>query len=69
MLNTPGINANPEPMGRWLTTPEIMGYLKIKSRQTLSKWVKLGHIHAHKRTGVWIYDRISADKWLESETY
>jgi hypothetical protein len=61
--------ANLVPVGRWLTMDEAMRYAKVKSRNTMMKWINGGHVYAHKRTGEWIIDRQSIDKWFESEIY
>lgn len=53
--------------GRWLTLPEAMAYAKVRSPDTIRRWIKEGHIHAHKRTGQWIVDRTSIDDWYGME--
>jgi len=53
--------------GRWLTFPEAMLYAKVKSRDTMRKWIDNGYIYAHKRSGQWIIDRQSIDDWFLSE--
>jgi len=52
--------------GRWLSIDEAMAYAKVKSRSTIMVWINKGHIYAHKRTGSWIVDRESIDKWYQS---
>ena len=56
-------NATPMPIGRWLTLKEAMTYAKVKSVNTIKKWIAEGYIYAHKRTGSWIVDRQSIDDW------
>jgi hypothetical protein len=56
-------NATPMPIGRWLTMKEAMTYAKVKSVNTIKKWITEGYIYAHKRTGSWIVDRQSIDDW------
>ena len=56
-------NTIPMPLGRWLTLKEAMTYAKVKSPNTIKKWITEGYIYAHKRTGAWIIDRQSIDDW------
>jgi len=49
---------------RWLTIQEAMDYSRVKNRKTIMKWISLGLIYAHKRTGSWIVDKESIDKWF-----
>ena len=53
--------------GRWLTLREAMGYAKVKSPNTIKKWIDDGLIYAFKRSGEWIVDRESIDDWYNSE--
>ena len=53
--------------GRWLTLSEAMAYAKVKSPNTIKKWINEGYIYAHKRSGEWIVDRESIDDWFLSE--
>ncbi len=53
--------------GRWLTIEEAMNYAKVKSRNTIRKWIDNGYIYAHKRSGEWIVDRESIDDWFLSD--
>jgi excisionase family DNA binding protein len=53
--------------GRWLTMDEAMAYAKVKSPNTIRKWIDDGQIYAHKRSGHWIVDRESIDDWFSSE--
>ncbi len=53
--------------GRWLTIEEAMKYAKVKSRNTIRKWINNGYIYAHKRSGEWIVDRESIDDWFLSD--
>jgi hypothetical protein len=53
--------------GRWLTLPEAMKYAKVKSPNTIRKWIAEGYIYASKRTGQWIVDKESIDDWFLSE--
>jgi hypothetical protein len=53
--------------GRWLTYTEAMLYAKVRSRDTMRKWIDNGYIYAHKRSGQWIIDRQSIDDWFLSE--
>jgi hypothetical protein len=56
-------NTTPMPIGRWLTLKEAMTYAKVKSPNTIKKWIAEGYIYANKRTGSWIIDRQSIDDW------
>ena len=51
--------------GRWLTMQEAMKYAKVKSINTMKKWVDEGHIYGRPRSGRgdWIIDRESIDKF------
>jgi len=60
------VMASKPPIGRWLSIDEAMVYAKIKSRSTIMVWINRGYIYAHKRTGSWIVDRESIDKWYQS---
>ncbi len=53
--------------GRWLTLKEAMAYAKVKSEDTIRKWINEGYIYAHKRSGQWIVDRESIDDWFLSD--
>ena len=53
--------------GRWLTLHEAMAYAKVKSPNTIKKWISEGYIYAHKRSGQWIVDRESLDDWFLSK--
>lgn len=53
--------------GRWLTLREAMRYAKVKSPNTIKKWIDDGLIYAFKRSGKWIVDRESIDDWYNSE--
>jgi hypothetical protein len=53
--------------GRWLTLKEAMAYSKVKSEDTIRKWINSGCIYAHKRSGQWIVDRESIDDWFSSD--
>ncbi len=53
--------------GRWLTLHEAMAYAKVKSEDTIRKWINNGYIYAHKRSGQWIVDRESIDDWFLSD--
>ncbi|NPU86564.1 MAG: helix-turn-helix domain-containing protein [Syntrophaceae bacterium] len=53
--------------GRWMTLKEAMAYAKVKSEDTIRKWINSGYIYAHKRTGQWIVDRESIDDWFSSD--
>jgi hypothetical protein len=55
--------------GRWLTVKEAMAYAKVKSKNTMLKWINEGHIYAFKRSGEWIIDRESIDDWFNSERF
>ena len=52
---------------RWLTLKEAMEYAKVKSSNTILKWIDEGYIYGHKRSGHWIIDRQSIDDWFLSE--
>jgi len=53
--------------GRWLTLKEAMSYAKVKSEDTIRRWISEGYIYAHKRSGAWIVDRESIDDWFLSD--
>lgn len=53
--------------GRWLTMEEAKEYAKVRSVNTIKKWITQGFIYANKRTGTWIIDRQSIDDWFLSE--
>lgn len=53
--------------GRWMTLKEAMAYAKVKSEDTIRKWINSGYIYAHKRSGQWIVDRESIDDWFSSD--
>lgn len=53
--------------GRWLTLKEAMAYAKVKSEDTIKKWINNGYIYGHKRSGQWIVDRVSIDDWFSSD--
>jgi len=60
-------NTTPMPTGRWLTMKEAKLYAKVRSVNTIKKWISEGYIYAHKRTGSWIIDRQSIDDWYLSD--
>ena len=60
------IRATASP-GRWLTLKEAMAYSKVKSEDTIRKWINNGYIYGHKRSGQWIVDRESIDDWFSSD--
>ena len=51
--------------GRWLTMKEAQAYAKVKSLNTIKKWVNEGAIYGRPRSGRgdWIIDRDSIDKF------
>ena len=51
---------------RWLTMEEAVVYAKTSMRK-LRNWVDEGYIYGFKRTGKYIVDRESIDKWYNSE--
>jgi hypothetical protein len=53
--------------GRWLTLREAMDYAKVRSVNTIKRWIDQGYIYGHKRSGHWIVDRQSIDDWFLSE--
>ena len=55
--------------GRWLTMSQALDYAKIKSKNTMLKWVKEGLVYGFRRSGTWIIDRDSIDKWYTSELF
>lgn len=55
--------------GRWLTMSQALDYARIKSKNTMLKWVKEGLVYGFKRSGTWIIDRDSIDKWYTSELF
>ena len=54
-------------LGRWLTLREAMNYAKVKSANTIKRWIDEGFIYGFKRSGEWIVDRESIDDWYGSE--
>ncbi len=52
---------------RWLTMAEACQYAKI-SKNTLMKCIHSGDVRASKRHGKWIVDRLSIDRYYESDT-
>ena len=60
------VKSNP---GRWLTLHEAMEYAKVKSANTIKKWINEGYIYGFKRSGEWIIDLESIDEWYNSEKY
>lgn len=54
-------------LGRWMTLREAMNYAKVKSANTIKRWIDEGFIYGFKRSGEWIVDRESIDDWYESE--
>lgn len=54
-------------VSRWLTLEEAMAYAKVKSKNTIRRWIQEGYIDANKRTGSWIIDRESIDDWFSSD--
>jgi hypothetical protein len=55
--------------GRWLTMSEALNYARIRSKTTMLKWLNQGFVYGFKRSGTWIIDRESIDKWYSSETF
>ncbi len=55
--------------GRWLIMSEAMGYAKVKSINTMKKWVEEGRIYGRPRSGRrdWIIDRESIDQFYLEE--
>jgi hypothetical protein len=55
--------------GRWLTMQEAMKYARVKSLNTMKKWVEEGLIYGRPRSGRgdWIIDRQSIDKFYLEE--
>ena len=53
--------------GRWLSLSEAMEYAKVKSSNTIKKWIDEGYIYGFKRSGEWIIDRDTIDDWYSSE--
>lgn len=55
--------------GRWLTMKEAMEYARVKSINTIKKWVNEGLIYGRPRSGRgdWIIDRQSIDKFYLEE--
>ena len=51
---------------RWLTIDEAMVYAKT-SKKMLRSWIDEGHIYGFKRTGRYVVDRESIDRWYNSE--
>ncbi|MBC8179181.1 MAG: helix-turn-helix domain-containing protein [Deltaproteobacteria bacterium] len=66
---TARISASMVP-GRWLTMKEAKEYAKVRSINTIKKWVNEGLIYGRPRSGRgdWIVDRESIDRfYLEDE--
>ena len=55
--------------GRWLTMKEAMEYAKVRSINTMKKWVEEGRIDGRPRSGRgdWIFDRESIDRFYMEE--
>lgn len=55
--------------GRWLTMREAMEYAKVRSINTMKKWVDEGRIYGRPRSGRgdWIIDRESIDQFYLEE--
>jgi hypothetical protein len=53
---------------RWLTVKEAMLYSRVNNRKTIINWISKGLIYGHKRTGSWIIDRESIDKWYSEDS-
>jgi len=53
--------------GRWLTLDEAKTYARVKSINTIKKWIDEGYIYAFKSTGNWKVDRKSIDVYFESD--
>ena len=51
---------------RWLNMKEAVAYAKTSERK-LRAWVDEGYIYGFRRTGQYILDRESIDKWYNSE--
>ena len=51
---------------RWLNMKEAVAYAKTSERK-LRSWVDEGYIYGFRRTGQYILDRESIDKWYNSE--
>ena len=62
------ISATSTP-GRWLTMQEAKDYAKVKSLNTIKKWVNEGLIYGRRRSakGDWIIDRDSIDEFYLEE--
>lgn len=54
---------------KWLTVSEAMLYAEVKSRKTILAWINEGYIYAFRRTGSWIIDRESIDKWYNKDRF
>jgi excisionase family DNA binding protein len=50
---------------RWLTTTELMAYLKLGSKTTLQKLREQG-LPVHDLGGSHRYDRLEVDDWIRS---
>ena len=55
--------------GRWLTMKEAMEYARVKSINTMKKWIDEGLIYGRPRSGRgdWIIDRESIDRYYLEE--
>ena len=49
--------------------PEALEYARIRSKATMLKWLNNGFVYGFKRSGTWIIDRESIDKWYASELF
>ena len=58
---------NRHTVTKWLTVEEAMRYFKVKSRETIIRWIKENYIYGFKRTGEWIIDRDSIERWYNSK--
>lgn len=55
--------------GKWLTLKEAMEYARVNSPNTIKDWIKAHRIYGFKRSGSWIVDRDSIDRWYESDRF
>jgi hypothetical protein len=48
---------------------ETMAYAKVKSADMVKRWIDEGYNLCPRRSGEWIVDRESIDKWFENENF
>ncbi len=55
-----------ETKPRWLTLEEAADYARASVKK-MRTWIEQGYIYGFRRTGKYVIDRESIDKWYNSE--